>query len=565
MAASDAISSTDTIISKQYLIACRVERKCTRQMNWQPRLFGYPDKEDDRLHWLKWSKILEIPILLRKKIMKKQVLIVGAGPVGLTMAAELARYGVSVRIVDKAAQRTDKSKAIVLWTRTLELLDRARCASDFVAAGHKVDAANIIAGGQDIAHVDFTGVDSPYSYALMLPQSDTERLLEAHLGRLGVTPERQTEVLGFRQDGRGVTATLRKADGSEEIVEADWLVGCDGAHSAVRHGLGLSFLGDTLQSDWILADIHLNGYPLPIEEMATYWHQDGVLLAIPMSATRFRIIADIGLSKGNAPTQPTLEQVQAIIDQRGPGGMVVSNPIWLSGFRINERKVSDYRSGRVFVAGDAAHVHSPAGGQGMNTGMQDAFNLAWKLALVCRGEAAESLLGSYSAERSAVGDQVLKAAGRLTMVATMRNHTAQAVRNLFGRLLLGLAPVRKAMVDTMTEISVGYDHSPLNGPGFQHAGVPAPGKRLPPTAEDKPVGSGGMPRFALFAASNSKTKTLIGRFPDLLETSPRPPVDSGAIVLVRPDGYVACVAEAADIDAVEDYLKAIATAATVEA
>ena len=245
--------------------------------------------------------------------------------------------------------------------------------------------------------------------------------------------------------------------------------------------------------------------------------------------------------------------------------MVVSDPIWLSGFRINERKVSDYRTGRVFVAGDAAHVHSPAGGQGMNTGMQDAFNLAWKLALVCRGEAAESLLDSYSAERSAVGDQVLKAAGRLTMVATMRNHTAQAVRNLFGRLLLGLAPVRRAMVDTMTEISVGYDHSPLNGPGSQHTGIPAPGKRLAPTAEHKPVGSGGTPRFALFAANNSTARALIGKFPDLLETSPRPPLDPSAIVLIRPDGYVACVAKADDIDAVDNYLEAISIAASVDA
>src|SRR5262249_23033877 len=158
---------------------------------------------------------------------------------------------------------------------------------------------------------------------------------------------------------------------------------------------------------------------------------DGVLLMIPLSATRFRIIADLGPSSGSAPVTPTLDQVQAIIDHRGPGGMIATDPIWLSGFRINERKVRDYRSGRVFVAGDAAHIHSPAGGQGMNTGMQDAFNLAWKLALVCKGEATETLLDSYSVERSAVGDQVLKAAGRLTMIATMRNQTAQAVRNLF--------------------------------------------------------------------------------------------------------------------------------------
>src|SRR5271163_4663772 len=192
--------------------------------------------------------------------MKSQILIVGAGPVGLTMAAELARYGVSVRIVDKAAQRTDKSKAIVLWSRTLELFDRAGCTGGFVAAGNKVDAANIVADKTLVAHIDLSEVDSPYPYALMLPQSDTERLLEEHLGRLGVNTERQTELSSFKQNERGVTAVLRHVDGKEEVVEADWLIGCDGAHSAVRHGLGLSFLGETLQSDWILADLHLSGY-----------------------------------------------------------------------------------------------------------------------------------------------------------------------------------------------------------------------------------------------------------------------------------------------------------------
>jgi 2-polyprenyl-6-methoxyphenol hydroxylase-like FAD-dependent oxidoreductase len=497
--------------------------------------------------------------------MKSQVLIAGAGPVGLTMAAELARYGVSVRIVDKAAQRTDKSKAVVLWSRTLELLDRAGCTDGFVAAGNKVDAANIIANKTVIGHINISDVESPHPYALMLPQSDTERLLEEHLGRLGVDTQRQTELSSFEQSSSGVTAVLRHVDGTEEIVEADWLIGCDGAHSAVRHGLGLSFLGDTLQSDWVLADLHLSGYPLPATELVTYWHEDGVLLIIPMSATRFRIIADIGLSKEGAPASSTLDQIQSILDGRGPGGIRASDPIWLSAFRINERKVGDYRSGRVFVAGDAAHVHSPAGGQGMNTGMQDAFNLAWKLALVCRGTASETLLDSYSAERSAVGADVLKAASRLTMVATMRNHTAQAVRNLFGRLLLGLAPVRKAMVDTMAEVSIGYAHSPLNGPGAHGVNGPAPGQRLASLTGETPVGSGGMPRFALFAAGSRDVNALVNEFPDLIESAIRPALDPTAVFLVRPDGYVACTAKADNIRVIVDYLNAIGAPANVHA
>ena len=243
-----------------------------------------------------------------------------------------------------------------------------------------MDAANIIAGKQVIGHLDITTVDSLYPYVLMLPQSETERLLENHLERLGIRVDRQVEVTAFTRGDDGVASVLHHVDGREETLESEWLIGCDGAHSTVRHGLGLSFLGETLQSNWMLADIHLKGFPFPESEIATYWHEQGVLVIFPISPGRYRVIANIGLSEGIHPADPTLEQVQSMIDQRGPGGLVASEPIWLSAFRINERMVGEYRSGRVFVAGDAAHVHSPAGGQGMNTGMQDAFNLAWKLA-----------------------------------------------------------------------------------------------------------------------------------------------------------------------------------------
>jgi 2-polyprenyl-6-methoxyphenol hydroxylase-like FAD-dependent oxidoreductase len=489
--------------------------------------------------------------------MKSQVLIVGAGPVGLTMAAELARYGVSVRIIDKAAARTDKSKALVLWSRTLELLDRSGCCEAFVAAGHRVEAANIIAGDKPIGHIDFATAKSPYRYALMLPQSDTERLLEAHLNGLQVAVERRVEAISFTADETGVSTLMRHADGREEKLEADWLIGCDGAHSTVRHGLNLPFAGDTLQSDWILADVHLHGYPFPPSEMATYWHEDGVIVAFPITPERFRIIADLGRSEGAVPSDPTLDQVQAIIDRRGPGGMTVSDPIWLSAFRINERKVHDYRSGRVFLAGDAAHVHSPAGGQGMNTGMQDAFNLAWKLALVCRNCASERLLESYSVERSAIGDQVLEAAGRLTRVATLRNHSAQVVRNLIGRVFLGLAPFRNAMVDTMTEVSIGYPKSPLNGPGAHGVDGPAPGERVAPIAGQAAIGASGAPRFALFANLDEAAKHRLEPFQNLLDPNIRPPLAADGMWLVRPDGYVACAAKKDGADVIADYLEGI--------
>ena len=493
--------------------------------------------------------------------MGTQVLVVGAGPVGLTMAAELARYGVSVRIVDKAAGRSDTSKALVLWSRTLELLDRAACADAFLAAGQRVDGANIVAGRKLIAHIGFSSVDSPHPYALMLPQSETERLLETHLHGLGVTVERQIELVRFADADADVAIVLRHPDGREETLSAGWLIGCDGAHSTVRHALGLAFPGKTLRSDWLLADIHMTGLRFPASELATFWHQDGVLAVFPISPGRYRVIADLGRSVGAHPADPTLDQVQAVIDRRGPGGLVLSDPVWLSAFRINERKVDDYRSGRAFVAGDAAHVHSPAGGQGMNTGMQDAFNLSWKLALACRGISAAALLDSYSVERGAVGAQVLAAAGRLTALAVLKNQTAQTVRNLLAGVLLGLAPVRRAMADTLSETSVGYARSPLNGPSARGLHGLAPGERMPPVAGQRPVGAGDAPRFALFALLDDAVSRLLHDHRDLLEPAVRPPLHDGGVWLVRPDGYVACVARQDDTRAVGDYLSVLSTPA----
>ena len=373
--------------------------------------------------------------------MTNPVLIVGAGPVGLTVASELARFGVAVRIVDKAAQRTDKSKALVLWSRTLELLDRGEGSAPFIDAGFKAHGVNFVAGGGKlIGHVDMDGVQSPYPYALMLPQSDTERLLEERLNKLGVVVERQVEVVRFTHGEAGVKALLRHHDGGEENVSADWLLGCDGAHSIVRNSLGVEFAGETLDSDWMLADVHMRGYPFPDSETSVYWHEDGVFVIFPISPGRYRVVANLPSIEGEHPPAPTLEQAQAIIDRRGPPGLTAFDPIWLAGFRINDRKVANYRHGRVFLLGDAAHIHSPAGGQGMNTGMQDAFNLAWKLALVIRGACGDRLLESYSAERSKVGDEVLKQAGRLTAMGTLRSPVGQSIRNFLGHLLFGLAP-----------------------------------------------------------------------------------------------------------------------------
>jgi 2-polyprenyl-6-methoxyphenol hydroxylase-like FAD-dependent oxidoreductase len=485
--------------------------------------------------------------------MERDVLIAGAGPVGLVMAIELARYGVAVRIIDKAPQRTDKSKALVIWSRSLELLARAGCSAALVDAGYKVNSVNISADGKSIARFTLEGLPTAYPYGLMIPQSDTERVLDEFLNSLGVKVERTLELTRFTASDDKVVSTLRHADGAEEIAESSWLIGCDGAHSTVRHQLGMEFHGETSLIDWILADIHLENKPRA-PEVNVVWHADGILVTFPIAEDRYRVVADVGVVPENADpsAEPTLEDVQAILDRRFPGGVRATNPIWLSSFRINERKVADYQAGRVFLAGDAAHVHSPAGGQGMNTGMQDACNLAWKLALVVRGIGSESLLDSYSAERSPIADQVLKVTGRVTSMATLTGKLKQSLRNHAIALVLGLPLVRKFAADAASEISIGYPHSPLNGPGGRRD--PSPGARAPIRATEPPVGAGNRPLFALSAEPDGMPSNFPERYASLVEPTLREPYHPGGMWLIRPDGYTALAVKEGDWNAVTAYL-----------
>jgi hypothetical protein len=322
----------------------------------------------------------------------------------------------------------------------------------------------------------------------------------------------------------------------------------------------MSFEGSTMLNDWILADLHLDGLQGP-PSSNIYWHAQGMLAIFPLGGTRYRVIADVGesASKGIGEHRvPTLEEIQQIIDVRGPKGLSANNPVWLSSFAINERKVADYRSQRVFLAGDAAHVHSPAGGQGMNTGMHDAFNLAWKLSLASRGVcAAELLLGSYSPERSAVAKLVLEETGRATVMAVMQGEAKQTIRNHVASLIFGLTPVRHVMANTLSEVSVGYPDSPLNRSyNFEHAG-PAPGKRAPILDGEPPVGEGPTPRFALFAAENDALASVVKEFAEILEPTLRTPYDGSGLWLVRPDGYVALRAKSGDVQAVRKYLRGL--------
>ena len=411
------------------------------------------------------------------------VLIVGAGPTGLMMASEAARRGLSCRLVEKAAEPNPWSRALGVQARTLELLTQMGLADAAVARGHKAHGARVHADGQERAHITFDGLDSPFPYVLILPQNKTEALLADRVGAQGVTIERGTELIAFTQDDAGVTATLRQQDGRETTARARWLVGADGAHSAVRHGLGLPFEGAAYPEGFLLADCRLSG-SLPEDALSVYLTHDGFLAIFPFGGGLFRLIGslpgDAAAGTDRQPDAATLEECQAMMDTRGPGGVTLNDPVWLSRFRLHRRLAPQMRVGRVFLAGDAAHIHSPAGGQGMNTGIQDAFNLAWKLALTAQGAAPDALLDSYQAERHPIAEGVLRDTDLAMHAVTLHNRGAEAVRDWLLSEFSGLDAVKRRLRADIAELSVGYRHSPV----VEDAGGDGPlraGDRVPNT------------------------------------------------------------------------------------
>jgi 2-polyprenyl-6-methoxyphenol hydroxylase-like FAD-dependent oxidoreductase len=481
------------------------------------------------------------------------VLIAGAGPVGLTLANELTRYGIAVRIVDKSAERTDKSKALVLWSRTLELFDHAGYVEPFLAAGMKAHGAQMSNGKDVIASVSLDDIESVYPYALMIPQSDTERVLEERLAKQGVKVERTVALESFKEQDSGVDAVLRKASGESETLTADWLIGCDGAHSTVRHGLGFTFDGTTQPSDWYLADGHITGLA-PQDRIHIFWHKDGILAFFPITEGRWRVIADGLAAESGHSADPTLQEIQSLITLRGTDAIVIKDAYWLAAFHINERKVSQYGRGRAFLAGDAAHIHSPAGGQGMNTGMQDAFNLAWKLSLVIGGVCKPALLDSYSVERSAVGDMVLRHASRLTDAAIVRNPIIQGLRNTVVKFALGFPQLGYRVANLLAELDIGYPKSPLTVAGAHHPSGRKAGERWP----DRLPADPGKARFTAIGPADA-VAALAAKFPKLVQAAPASgQTDGRDLSLVRPDGYVGFAGAASDRAGADAYLQNLA-------
>jgi 2-polyprenyl-6-methoxyphenol hydroxylase-like FAD-dependent oxidoreductase len=404
-----------------------------------------------------------------------QVLVAGAGPVGLTMALELLRHGIDCRIIDKNKAPTDQSRALAVHARTLEIFENIGVIDEVLKQGLKVHVLNIYVHKRRILHVSLDELESPYPFVISLPQSQTERILIKALEDRGCKVEREVELVDVVQDDQKVHATLKYADGTGIEEKAQWLIACDGAHSTIRHRLNMAFEGSQYPEVFLLADVGLNT-SLPQDEVHVFTEDDGLLGIFPYGKQRFRIVADVlpdnpivcppdgkkPSSKGITKFRdPSLEDIQKIVNARGPGHIEISEPHWLASFSINRRRVNHYRKGRIFLAGDAAHIHSPAGGQGMNTGIQDAHNLAWKLALVDRGVSPLSLLDSYQTERHAVAESVLRLTDFITRVNTLRNPVARGIRARLAPLLVAQEVIQQRMRKNISELAVNYRKSPI--------------------------------------------------------------------------------------------------------
>src|ERR687893_434353 len=500
------------------------------------------------------------------------VLVVGAGPTGLTMADEL----------------------VTLGRRTLKI-------TPFV-------------GGRSAANLELGDIgvdDTPYPFLLFVSQAETERMLEKHLEGLGVKVERPVELLTFEEDAEGVSARLRHEDGHEENVRARYVVGADGAHSAVRHTLGLSFEGDAYPQDFVLADTKIDWEGEP-DRLYFFLSRRGLLAPLPLAESySYRLIVPRPGRLPHGTGDPTLEDFQQLATELSPIPMMLHDPSWLAHFRLHHRGVDSYRVGRAFVAGDAAHIHSPAGGQGMNTGIQDAYNLAWKLALVIEGHAPDSFLDSYHEERHPIGQRLLRTTDRMFNVAATHNPLFIRLRNfLMPRVLprvMGRRSLRARAFRFVSQLGIKYPDSPIVGEELDGADRvfrrgPAAGHRAPDgplrlDGNDRPSSlfsrlRGTSHHLLLFGgwgsdvddwvASDAELRALIAEYEGLFEphlivagestrvgaeipvyvdepwlVHERYGLRSAGLYLIRPDGYVAFRAPGTDLRPLRSYLQKV--------
>jgi 2-polyprenyl-6-methoxyphenol hydroxylase-like FAD-dependent oxidoreductase len=520
-----------------------------------------------------------------------KVLIIGAGPTGLMLACQLALHRVPFRILDKNADHTTQSRALVVQARSLEIFDQMGIAQEAVQLGKKARAVNVIVKGKLVLHMALGDAGrglTAFPYLLILEQSKTETILNDFLARYGHAVEWHTELVDFTQTTEAVTATLRRADGLEETVRVDWLVGADGGHSVVRRQLNIPFAGKTYQESLFVLDCETS-LSLPRDEMTIAFSERAFTGFFPMTNGRCRVLGTVppGMEGQNTIT---FEDVAKDFDKRLHMDVGLANPAWISLYHSHHRVVTTFRRGRCFVAGDAAHIHSPVGAQGMNTGLQDAYNLAWKLALVTQGRAQAALLDTYHEERIAIAQNLVQTTDRAFNYVNSQHPLLKGFRLYAMPLVMrGLWPLvrrigsfREIAFKTISQIGIHYHASHLSQQDPtsrfpRHA--PKPGDRLPylPTTattrgtEQWVVGT----KFHLVlfsgagldAQAQQEVQKLQQAYSDLLAWHEIPHshetqrlyahfgIRHQGYYCIRPDGYIAYRSASAKVHGLEQYLR----------
>lgn len=387
---------------------------------------------------------------------RTDVLIIGAGPTGLILATELARRGVKCRIIERRKARSTRSKALAIHARTLELFDLLGLTDDFVRGGYTSPGFTLSAGARRPLRASLHQLDSAFPFVLILPQFETETLLEAHLNTLGVQVERGVSLTGFEDHGNRIEAQVVSQEGKEGSLETRFLVGADGANSLVRQTLGLPFEGTSYAWNALLGDVMLDGHVVT-GGTEQYSNARGLALILPFQDGAVRIIT-IDRAYQQEPAKRELELAELQESARAILGkpVVLREPRSLSRWNSELKQVPHYRVGGVFLAGDAAHTHSPAGGQGMNTGIQDAFNLGWKLAQVVQGRAPQALLNSYEEERHPVGARALRTSDLILRLLLVRRQPLRYLRDALFWLFVPRLFVQRVLGLGLSGIGIRY-------------------------------------------------------------------------------------------------------------
>jgi 2-polyprenyl-6-methoxyphenol hydroxylase-like FAD-dependent oxidoreductase len=522
-----------------------------------------------------------------------EVLIVGAGPTGLMLACQLARFGISFRLIDKQTDRTYESRAFGIQAKSMEIFQNLGIVNHFLKKAQVANQVSFYFKGKFKVELSFQGLnlkDTPFPSFFLLPQSDTEQILLDYLKKRHFQVERQTELLSFSQEKSTIEAYIKNhLTGEKEKIRCRYLVGCDGAHSTVRHILDIPFVGAAYEQEFLLADVAIK-WPFPKSNFTAFMSKAGILIYIPLRSNLSRlIIFDMHNALLSSENLPPLKKIEEFGQHITGKDFQLLYSVWISRFYLHHRAVQEYQKGLAFLAGDAAHIHSPIGAQGMNTGLQDATNLAWKMALTLKYGSPKELLETYQAERQRIGEILVKTTDRIFGIVITKNPIISLARQylmpIVMRFLAKSIYLRKRIFGFVSELNIHYHENPfiiekivdadtkfLAAPkaGYRAPDAPIAHTSLFELLKKKPFNillfcTQDLPHPAQKAQINELKKIApkilaVHKFnqpQELKQLYNRYGITESGSYAIRPDGYIGFRSFGSDFESLVDYLHKI--------